>query len=115
MEFYERVSGSRMHAAYFRPGGVHQDLPAALVDDILRFCDTFPKVIDDIEVLLTDNRIFRQRTVDIRVVSAEEANAWGFSGRILRGSGVPSDLCKSQSSDCFHPLEFHIPVGKNGG
>src|SRR3546814_4008432 len=92
MEFYERVSGSRMHAAYFRPGGVHQDLPAGLVDDILRFCDTFPKVIDDIEVLLTDNRIFRQRTVDIGVVSAEEANDWGFSGPMLRGSGVPWDL-----------------------
>ncbi|HEY9537545.1 MAG TPA: NADH-quinone oxidoreductase subunit D [Kiloniellaceae bacterium] len=114
MEFYERVSGSRMHAAYFRPGGVHQDLPAGLVDDILRFCDTFPKVIDDIEVLLTDNRIFRQRTVDIGVVSAEEANDWGFSGPMLRGSGVPWDLRKSQPYDCYDQLEFDIPIGKNG-
>src|SRR3546814_11165968 len=88
MEFYERVSGSRMHAAYFRPGGVHQDLPAGLVDDILRFCDTFPKVIDDIEVLLTDTRFFRQLTVHIGVVSAEEATHVGFSGTMRRCPGL---------------------------
>ncbi|HEY9547972.1 MAG TPA: NADH-quinone oxidoreductase subunit D [Kiloniellaceae bacterium] len=114
LEFYERVSGSRFHAAYFRPGGVHQDLPAGLLEDIAEFCEHCPRVIDDIEVLLTDNRIFRQRTVDIGVVSAEEANDWGFSGPMLRGSGVPWDLRKSQPYDCYEEVEFDIPVGKNG-
>ncbi|MGE5766107.1 MAG: NADH-quinone oxidoreductase subunit D, partial [Bacteroidota bacterium] len=114
MEFYERASGARLHAAYFRPGGVHQDLPAGLCDDILEFCARFPKLIDDIEGLLTENRIFRQRTVDIGVVSAEEANDWGFSGPMLRGSGVPWDLRKAQPYDCYEELEFDIPVGKNG-
>jgi NADH-quinone oxidoreductase subunit D len=114
MEFYERASGARLHAAYFRPGGVHQDLPAGLLDDIGRFCDTFQRVADDMEGLLTENRIFRQRTVDIGVVSAEEANDWGFSGPMLRGSGVPWDLRKAQPYDCYEELEFDIPVGKNG-
>jgi NADH-quinone oxidoreductase subunit D len=114
MEFYERASGARLHAAYFRPGGVHQDLPAGLLDDIGRFCETFQRVADDMEGLLTENRIFRQRTVDIGVVSAEEANDWGFSGPMLRGSGVPWDLRKAQPYDCYEELEFDIPVGKNG-
>ncbi|WP_193370543.1 NADH-quinone oxidoreductase subunit D [Pelagibius marinus] len=114
MEFYERACGARLHAAYFRPGGVHQDLPAGLLEDIATFCETFPKVIDDMEGLLTENRIFRQRTVDIGVVSKEEANDWGFSGPMLRGSGVPWDLRKSQPYDCYEELEFDIPVGKNG-
>ncbi|MBI3706913.1 MAG: NADH-quinone oxidoreductase subunit D, partial [Proteobacteria bacterium] len=114
MEFYERVSGARLHAAYFRPGGVTQDLPAGLVDDILAFAEHFPKIIDDIEVLLTENRIFKQRTVDIGVVSAAEAMDWGFSGPMLRGSGVPWDLRKSQPYDVYEKMEFDIPIGKNG-
>jgi NADH-quinone oxidoreductase subunit D len=114
MEFYERVSGARLHAAYFRPGGVHQDLPAGLADDILAFCDAFPKVVDDIEVLLTENRIFRQRTVDIGVVSAAQAQDWGFAGPMLRASGVPWDLRRSQPYDAYAEMDFDIPVGKNG-
>ena len=96
MVFYERASGSRMHAAYFRPGGVHQDLPPALLEDIHTFCGTFPKVLDDIESLLTDNRIFKQRNVDIGVVSLKQAWEWGFSGVMVRGSGAAWDLRKSQ-------------------
>jgi NADH-quinone oxidoreductase subunit D len=114
MEFYERVCGARLHAAYFRPGGVHQDLPAGLADDILGFCDTFPKVIDDIEVLLTENRIFRQRTVDIGAVSAKEALDWGFAGPMLRASGVPWDLRRAQPYDAYAAMDFDVPVGKNG-
>jgi NADH-quinone oxidoreductase subunit D len=114
MEFYERASGARLHADYFRPGGVHQDLPAALLQDIATFCETFPRHIDDVETLLTDNRIFRQRTVDIGIVSAEDAFDWGFSGPMLRGSGVPWDLRKAQPYECYADLEFDIPVGKNG-
>ncbi len=114
MEFYERVSGARLHAAYFRPGGVHRDLPAGILDDILAFCDTFPKIVDDIEGLLTENRIFRQRTVDVGVVSKDEAYDWGFSGPMLRGSGVPWDLRKSQPYDVYAKMDFDIPVGKNG-
>ncbi len=114
MEFYERACGARLHAAYFRPGGVHQDLPAGLLDDIAAFCTTFPKVIDDMEGLLTNNRIFRQRTVDIGAVTREEASDWGFSGVMLRGSNVPWDLRKAQPYDCYEELEFDIPVGKNG-
>ncbi len=114
MEFYERASGARLHAAYFRPGGVHLDLPAGLLEDIARFCETFPPVIDDIQRLLTDNRIFRQRTVDIGVASAEEAFDWGFSGPMLRASGVPWDLRRAQPYECYDELEFEIPVGKNG-
>jgi NADH-quinone oxidoreductase subunit D len=114
MEFYERVCGARLHAAYFRPGGVHQDLPAGLADDILGFCDAFPKVIDDIEHLLTENRIFRQRTVDIGVVSAEQALDWGFAGPMLRASGVPWDLRRAQPYDVYAEMDFDVPVGKNG-
>ena len=114
MEFYERVCGARLHAAYFRPGGVHQDLPAGLLQDIRVFTETFPKAIDDMEGLLTENRIFRQRTVDIGVVSAEDAQDWGFSGPMLRGSGVPWDLRRAQPYDCYGELDFKVPVGRNG-
>ncbi len=114
MEFYERVSGSRMHAAYFRVGGVHQDLPAGLLEDIAQFCETFPKVIANIEGLLTENRIFKQRNVDVGIVPADDAMDWGFSGVMLRGSGVPWDLRKSQPYDGYEHFDFDIPVGKNG-
>jgi NADH-quinone oxidoreductase subunit D len=114
MVFYERLSGSRMHAAYVRPGGVHQDLPDGLTDDILEFCDTFPKVLDDIENLLTENRIFRQRNVDIGIVTPEDAIEWGFSGVMVRGSDMPWDLRKSQPYEVYNELDFDIPVGKNG-
>jgi NADH-quinone oxidoreductase subunit D len=114
MEFYERVSGARLHAAYFRPGGVHQDLPAGLADDIATWNARFPKVIDDLEHLLTANRIFKQRTVDIGKVTAEQAYDWGFSGPVLRGSGVPWDLRKAQPYDVYEEVEFDIPVGRNG-
>jgi len=114
MEFYERVSGARLHSAYFRPGGVHRDLPAGLLEDVAEFCETFPAIIDDIESLLTENRIFRQRTVDVGIVSKDEAIDWGFSGPMLRGSGVPWDLRKSQPYDVYDRVDFDIPVGKNG-
>tara|TARA_B100000579_G_scaffold380847_1_gene348999 strand:- start:708 stop:1883 length:1176 start_codon:yes stop_codon:yes gene_type:complete len=114
MEFYERVSGSRLHANYFRPGGVHQDLPRGLEQDISKFCQNFPKVLDDIETLLTDNRIFKQRNVDIGIVSKQDALDYSFSGVMLRGSGVPWDLRKSQPYECYELFEFKIPVGKNG-
>ena len=114
MGFYERVSGSRLHANYFRPGGVHQDLPRGLVEDITKFCADFPKIIDDLETLLTDNRIFKQRNVDIGIVSKQDALDYSFSGVMLRGSGVPWDLRKSQPYDCYEQLEFKIPIGKNG-
>jgi NADH-quinone oxidoreductase subunit D len=114
MVFYERASGSRMHAAYFRVGGVHQDLPPKLVDDIWEFCDPFLKVCDDIEELLTDNRIFKQRNVDIGVVALEDAWARGFSGVMVRGSGAAWDLRKAQPYECYAELDFDIPVGKNG-
>ena len=114
MTFYERASGSRLHANYFRAGGVHQDLPAGLETDIAKFCETFPKIINDLENLLTDNRIFKQRNVDIGVVTKEDALDYSFSGVMIRGSGVPWDLRKSQPYDCYNQLEFKIPVGKNG-
>jgi len=114
MVFYERVSGSRLHANYFRPGGVHIDLPAGLAEDIYKFCEDFPKVIDDLETLLTDNRIFKQRNVDIGIVSKQEALDHGFSGVMLRGSGVPWDLRKSNPYECYEEFNFKIPVGKNG-
>ena len=113
MVFYERASGSRMHAAYFRPGGVHQDLPQKLVEDIRDFIPHFLKVCDDLEGLLTDNRIFKQRNVDIGIVSLEDAFAWGFSGVMVRGSGAAWDLRKSQPYECYDEMEFDIPVGKN--
>jgi NADH-quinone oxidoreductase subunit D len=114
MAFYERVSGARMHAAYFRVGGVHRDLPIGLTDDILEFCDDFPKVLDDIEGLLTENRIFKQRNVDIGVISLDDAMDWGFSGVMIRGSGAAWDLRKSQPYEVYEDLDFDIPVGKNG-
>ena len=112
--FYERACGSRMHAAYFRPGGVHQDLPPELLDDILNFCDHFLTVCDDMEGLLTDNRIFKQRNADIGVVSVQDALEWGFSGVMVRGSGMAWDLRRAQPYECYNELEFKIPVGKNG-
>jgi len=114
MEFYERVSGARLHAAYFRPGGVHQDLPAGMADDIRAWNAHFPKVIDDLEHLLTENRIFKQRTVDIGTVTAAQAYDWGFSGPVLRGSGVAWDLRKAQPYDTYEEVEFDVPVGRNG-
>ena len=114
MVFYERASGSRMHAAYFRVGGVHQDLPPKLIDDIEAFCDPFLKVCDDLERLLTGNRIFKQRNVDIGVVSLEDAWKWGFSGVMVRGSGAAWDLRKSQPYECYAEMDFDIPIGKNG-
>src|SRR5690349_3639410 len=114
MAFYERVSGARMHAAYFRVGGVHQDMPAGLPEDILAWADKFPAVLDDVENLLTDNRIFKQRTVDIGIVSAEDALDWGFTGPMLRGSGVPWDLRRAQPYDVYDQIEFDVPIGKNG-
>jgi NADH-quinone oxidoreductase subunit D len=114
MVFYERASGSRMHAAYFRVGGVHQDLPPQLIDDISAFCDPFLTVCDDLEELLTDNRIFKQRNVDIGVVTLKDAWAWGFSGVMVRGSGAAWDLRKAQPYECYAELDFDIPIGKNG-
>ena len=114
MVFYERVSGSRMHANYFRPGGVHQDMPAQLIDDVYNFCDPFLKVVGDLDTLLTNNRIFKQRNVDIAIVKLEDAWNWGFSGVMVRGSGAAWDLRKAQPYECYNELEFDIPVGKNG-
>ena len=114
MTFYERASGSRLHANYFRAGGVHQDLPRGLEEDIGKFCETFPKIIDDIENLLTDNRIFKQRNVDIGIVTKNDALDYSFSGVMLRGSGVPWDLRKSQTYECYSEFDFDIPIGKNG-
>lgn len=114
MIFYERASGARMHANYFRVGGVHQDIPDKLVEDIGRFCDNFENVVDDLEGLLTENRIFKQRNVDIGVVSLEEALNWGFSGVMLRGSGAKWDLRKSQPYECYDEMDFDIAIGKNG-
>src|SRR5436305_727959 len=114
MVFYERVSGSRMHANYFRPGGVHQDMPGKLIDDIDVWCDPFLQVCDDLEELLTDNRIFKQRNVDIGVVSLEDAWKWGFSGVMVRGSGAAWDLRKAQPYECYSEMDFDIPIGKNG-
>jgi NADH-quinone oxidoreductase subunit D len=114
MVFYERVSGSRMHANYFRPAGVHQDMPPKLIDDIDAWCDPFLKVCDDLEELLTDNRIFKQRNVDIGVVSLDDAWKWGFSGVMVRGSGAAWDLRKAQPYECYAEMDFDIPIGKNG-
>jgi NADH-quinone oxidoreductase subunit D len=114
MVFYERASGARMHANYFRSGGVHQDLTQALLDDIYGFCAEFPKVLDDIETLLTENRIFKQRNVDIGVVSREDALAWGMTGVMLRSTGVAWDLRRAQPYECYSDLSFQIPIGKNG-
>lgn len=114
MVFYERASGARMHACYFRIGGVHQDLPAKLIDDIEAFCEPFLKVLDDLEGLLTENRIFKQRNVDIGVVSLEDALAWGFSGVMVRGSGGAWDLRKARPYECYAEMDFDIPLGLHG-
>ncbi|MGQ4273043.1 NADH-quinone oxidoreductase subunit D [Terrihabitans sp. B22-R8] len=114
LDFYERASGARMHAAYFRPGGVHQDLPPELIDDIYNWCDPFLKVVQDLDDLLTENRIFKQRNADIGVVTAEDAWALGFSGVMLRGSGIAWDLRRSQPYELYNEMEFDIPVGKHG-
>jgi NADH-quinone oxidoreductase subunit D len=114
MVFYERASGSRMHAAYFRAGGVHQDLTPQLIDDIGAWCEQFPAKVRDIEGLLTNNRIFKQRNVDIGVVTPDDALKWGFSGVMVRGSGMAWDLRRSQPYEIYNELEFKIPVGKNG-
>ena len=114
MIFYERACGSRMHANYFRVGGVHQDLPKALVDDIEAFCDPFLKLCDDLEGLLTDNRIFKQRNVDIGIVNLDDAWKMGFSGVMVRGSGAAWDLRRAMPYECYSELEFDIPIGKNG-
>ena len=114
MVFYERACGARLHAAYFRPGGVHQDLPDALIDDIEEWASEFPKCIDNIDGLLTDNRIFKQRNVDIGVVSEADVLDWGFSGVMVRGSGLAWDLRRSQPYEGYNEFDFQIPVGKNG-
>jgi len=114
MEFYERVSGARLHAAYIRPGGVNQDLPLGLLDDIYIFSEQFSTRIDEMEELLTGNRIWKQRLVDIGIVSAKDAKDWGFSGVMLRGSGVSWDLRKTQPYDVYDSMNFDIPVGTNG-
>jgi len=114
MEFYERASGARLHAAYFRPGGVHQDLPDGLADDILAWAETFPSFLADLETLLTNNRIFKQRTVDIGVMDTQEALDLGMSGPCLRATGLAWDLRKAQPYDCYDEMEFDIPVGSTG-
>ena len=114
LEFYERVSGARFHSAYFRPGGVHQDMPAGVLEDIDAWADQFGQWIDDVETLLTGNRIWKQRTVDIGVITLDEALNWGFSGPTLRASGAAWDLRKSQPYDVYDKMDFDIPIGKNG-
>lgn len=114
MVFYERASGARMHANYFRIGGVHQDMPPKLLDDIWAFCDPFLKVCDNLDELLTGSRIFKQRNVDVGVIGLEDAWAWGFSGVMVRGSGAAWDLRKAQPYECYPDMNFDIPVGKNG-
>ena len=114
MEFHEAASGARLHANYFRPGGVAKDLPAGLEEKIGLWAETFPAFIDDLETLLTGNRIWKQRTVDIGIFSAEQALAWGFSGPCLRASGVPWDLRRSQPYEMYSSVKFDIPVGRNG-
>ena len=114
MEFYERVSGARMHAAYVRPGGVAQDLPIGLSEDIYRFARQFASRIDEMEEMLTNNRIWKQRLVDVGVVSAEQALDWGFSGVMIRGSGISWDLRKTQPYDVYDKMGFQVPVGSRG-
>jgi NADH-quinone oxidoreductase subunit D len=114
MGFYDDVCGARMHANYVRPGGVSYDLPAGLTDRIHEWAEAYPKLLDNVECLLTENRIFKQRTVDIGVVSKEEAVAWGFTGPNIRASGIPWDLRKAQPYDGYENYEFDIPIGKHG-
>ena len=114
MVFYERACGARLHAAYFRPGGVHQDIPEDLIKDIGTWADEFPPVLDDIDGLLTENRIFKQRNVDIAVVSEDDILKHGFSGVMVRGSGLAWDLRRAQPYECYNEFDFQVPVGKNG-
>ena len=114
MVFYERASGARLHAAYFRPGGVHQDLPPKLLDDIDDWAIQFPKTIRDLDTLITENRIFKQRTVDIGIVKEQDVLERGFSGVMARGSGLAWDLRRSQPYECYDEFEFDVPVGTNG-
>ena len=114
MVFYERACGARLHANYFRPGGVHQDLTPELIEDMKVWCREFLPALADIETLVTENRIFKQRNVDIGVVSKEQAFDWGFTGVMIRGSGVAWDLRKSQPYECYAELDFDVPLGKNG-
>lgn len=114
MVFYERASGARLHAAYFRPGGVHQDLTPQLIEDIDAWAEAFPRLLDDIDGLLTENRIFKQRNADIGVVTEKDIQDWGFSGVMVRGSGLAWDLRRAQPYECYDEFEFQIPVGKNG-
>ncbi len=114
MEFHEAASGARLHANYFRPGGVAKDLPAGLTDQISSWAETFPKFVDELEELLTTNRIWLQRTVDIGVMSAEQALAWGFAGPCIRASGIPWDLRRAQPYDKYAEVDFRVPVGRNG-
>jgi NADH-quinone oxidoreductase subunit D len=114
MEFYERISGSRMHANYIRPGGVAADLPPGLLEDILIFVENFPKALADVETLLNDNRIWKQRLVGIGVVSQAEAMSYGFSGPMLRGSGIAWDLRKSNPYDVYSEMDFDVPISQNG-
>lgn len=114
LNFFERASGARMHSAWFRPGGVHQDVPLKLLTDLADWLDTFPKLFEDSMSLVVDNRIFKQRNVDIAVVSKDDAVRWGFSGPMIRGSGIPWDLRKSQPYDVYDRMEFDVPVGTRG-
>ncbi len=114
MEFYDRVCGARLHANYFRPGGVARDMPVGLAEDMMDWCETFPVFLKDLDALLSENTIFKQRTVDIGTVSKEDALDWGFSGPMLRGSGVAWDLRKSQPYDSYEEFDFDVPVGKTG-
>ena len=114
MEFYEAASGARLHSNYFRPGGVAKDLPAGMEARIAEWADGFPKFIDDLETLLTENRIWKQRTVDIGIMSAEDALAWGFTGPCLRASGVPWDLRKAQPYEMYEHVQFDVAIGRNG-
>ena len=114
MIFYERACGARLHAAYFSPGGVHQDLPPALIDDIDAWADAFPNALADIDTLLTENRIFKQRNVDIGVVTEDDIQNWGFSGVMARGTGLAWDLRRAQPYECYDEFDFQIPVGTNG-
>ena len=114
LEFYEAAGGSHYHVNYFRAGGVSRDIPKSLEDRIGNWCKQFPKFLQDLEGLLTDNRIFKQRTVDIGIMSAEQAMEWGFSGPCLRASGVPWDLRKAQPYEIYADLDFEVPVGRHG-
>ena len=114
MVFYERACGARLHANYFRPGGVHQDLPPALIDDIEQWAHEFPRVLDDIDGLLTENRIFKQRNVDICIITEKDITDWGYSGVMVRGSGLAWDLRRAQPYECYDEFDFKVCVGKNG-